>query len=66
MQAKDKDGWCSIRPSLHDPIISMTFESELKGGIKAMVKVLCEQGGLTDMVEPGLLDWSPMKQYLQE
>ena len=63
-QGPDKYGWVHIRPSLHDPIISMTLESELHDGIEAMVRCMVDEG-LVDMMGP-ILDWSPLKLYLQE
>jgi hypothetical protein len=33
-------GWCMLRPSLHEPILSMQIESDQMGGVKQAARIL--------------------------
>jgi phosphomannomutase len=47
-------GWCMLRPSLHEPILSMQLESDEKGGVKDAARILLDgcatsgAGGVSD------------------
>ena len=49
-------GWCMLRPSLHEPIISVQIESDQIGGAKKIAKILSD--GLQKRLQSGLLDLS--------
>eukprot|EP00981_Chlorochromonas_danica_P014221 scaffold7567_cov167-Ochromonas_danica.AAC.1 len=52
--------WCLLRSSLHEPILSITLESELEGGLKLMVKDLLDI--FTPLAEE--IDLSPLRAVL--
>ncbi len=55
-------GWLHFRPSLHDPVVSLTCESETAGGIAAMVRTLLA-GGVEEATGDAL-DWAEAHRYL--
>lgn len=38
--AAEEGGWCMLRPSLHEPILSIQIESDLRGGTQVLCKEL--------------------------
>jgi phosphomannomutase len=50
-----RTGWCMLRPSLHEPILSMQLESDEKGGVQDAARILFDgcapsgAGGVSDM-----------------
>ena len=35
-------GWCLLRKSLHDPLLPLNIESEVKGGCKKIADILLD------------------------
>jgi len=58
-----KTGWLHFRPSLHDPVVALTCESEVEGGIAAMLGTLID-GGMLDATND-MVDWSSCMEYLR-
>ena len=58
----DGTGWCMLRPSLHEPIISIQIESNLVGGVKDIFCVLFV--GLREKIPDNMLDLEPLLKTL--
>lgn len=58
-----KAGWLHFRASLHDPVISLTCESEVEGGVAAMLGTLIDCG-MPDATSD-TVDWASAVQYLR-
>lgn len=59
-----RTGWLHFRPSLHDPVVSLTCESETPGGIAAMVRTLLA-GGVEEATADAGVDWAEAHRYLE-
>lgn len=59
LQEGGGQGWLHFRASLHDPVISLTAESDSNGGIDRMLEQLLHLG--IDKGIEGLLDWSALR-----
>ena len=59
-----RTGWLHFRPSLHDPVVSLTCESETAGGVAAMVRTLLA-GGVEEATADGGVDWAEAHRYLE-
>jgi phosphomannomutase len=57
-----KSGWLHFRPSLHDPVVALTCESEMEGGIGAMLETLIDAGMMKATEEE--VDWSAVMEYM--
>lgn len=57
-------GWLHFRPSLHDPVVSLTCESEMAGGIADMVRTLLA-GGVEEATGEAV-DWAEAHRYLDQ
>lgn len=63
IQGNGKFGWLHFRASLHDPIISLTMESDVKGGVRHILQELINAGFIKGTEE--FLDCSAMIQYVR-
>lgn len=54
----DGTGWCMLRSSLHEPIISIQIESNLLGGVKDISSILFE--GLRRKIPDNIVDLKPL------
>jgi len=53
------DGWCMLRPSLHEPILSIQMESNVKGGCSNISEVLFDRfSKLSSILDVGPLQLS--------
>jgi len=63
IESKHFDGWCMVRASLHEPILSLQIESEQAGGAVEAAKILLEGcsacGGMRALKD--LFDLSPLE-----
>lgn len=57
-------GWLHFRPSLHDPVVSLTCESETTGGIAAIVRTLLE-GGVEEATAEAGVDWAEAHAFVE-
>jgi phosphomannomutase len=63
-EGQGRVGWLHVRPSLHDPVVSLTCESETGGGVAAMVRALLE-GGVEEATADAV-DWAEARRYLEQ
>ena len=54
------DGWFLLRMSLHDPLMPLNIESNIKGGVKIILKQL-----YTVLKQYDLLDTTAIKDYIK-
>jgi phosphomannomutase len=54
-------GWAHFRSSLHEPIISLTIESDREGGIRDMLQGLGKS--ISNKIEP-FVDWAPIQEQI--
>jgi len=57
----DQKGWFLMRLSLHDPVLPINVESDVKGGVK---KILAEMAGFLESIEN--IKYDKLKEYLSE
>ena len=60
-QSPEEDGWLLLRLSLHDPIIPLNIESNVKGGVSSIVKKLS-----LFFKTFALLDLAPIDEYIRD
>lgn len=56
------EGWLMIRASLHEPILSLQLESEIKGGSKEILQLLLN--GFDNLEKEKILDLSPIQAFI--
>eukprot|EP00899_Mesostigma_viride_P020964 jgi/Mesvir1/2886/Mv13960-RA.2 len=59
-----KEGWILLRQSLHDPLLPMNVETEVKGGISRIVQDLDKYFLKGNPLVEGILDVSSLKPYM--
>ena len=52
-ETQEISGWCMLRPSLHEPILSMQIESDQPGGVRLAAKTILH--GETIAVDNGIV-----------
>lgn len=59
-EGNGKEGWLLLRQSLHDPLLPLNIESEVKGGVEKIAKILVDQFlPKWDNIDPSsLVTWS--------
>lgn len=60
-----KRGWLHLRESLHDPIISLTAESDIEGGVNLILEALVASGLFDEAGVRGMIDWESFVQELR-
>jgi len=58
-------GWLMLRASLHEPIISLQFESEVKGGSKDILNLLL-LNGFDELEKLNILDLSNIRKFINQ
>lgn len=58
-----KTGWAMLRPSLHEPILSMQIESDQAGGLAVAARSIWELGAFSTLSE--LMDVEPLSRLAQ-
>lgn len=65
----ENTGWCMLRPSLHEPILSIQMESDVENGVKEIATLLLQQlknDGKQQPQECDALDLKPLEDYVNK